>query len=82
MPSIIDKTVFGEPSRSLALVYLCGALLMAGQQGYYVIVKWATPFYAVLFLIAGIALSSIAESLPNLDDVQPASCGSQHSSCW
>ena len=64
MPSIIDKTVFGEPSRGLALVYLCGALLLAGQQGYYVIVEGATPFYAGLFLIAGMALSGIAESLP------------------
>jgi len=64
MPSIIDETVFGEPSRGLALVYLCGALLLAGQQGYYVIVKGATPFYAVLLIIAGMALSGIAESLP------------------
>jgi hypothetical protein len=64
MPSIIDETVFGEPSRGLALVYLCGALLLAGQQGYYVIVEGATPFYAGLFLIAGMALSGIAESLP------------------
>jgi hypothetical protein len=56
--------VFGEPSRGLALVYLCGALLLAGQQGYYVIVEGATPFYAGLFLIAGMALSGIAESLP------------------
>ncbi|WP_324665752.1 hypothetical protein [Haloarcula sediminis] len=64
MPSIIDKTVFGEPSRGLALVYLCGALLLAGQQGYYVIVERATPFYAGLFLIAGMALFGIAESLP------------------
>lgn len=65
MPSIIDETVFGEPSRGLALVYLCAALLMAGQQGYYVIAEGATPLYAVLFLIAGMALSGIAESLPN-----------------
>ena len=64
MPSIIDETVFGEPSRGLGLVFLCGALLLAGQQGYYVIVKGATPFYAGLFVIAGMALSGIAESLP------------------
>lgn len=64
MPSVIDETVFGEPSRGLAVVYLCGALLLAGQQGYYVIVEGATPFYAGLFLIAGMALSGIAESLP------------------
>jgi len=65
MPSIIDETLFGESSRRLALVNLCGALLLAGQQGYYVIVEGATPFYAILFLIAGMALSSIAESLPD-----------------
>jgi hypothetical protein len=64
MPSIIDKTVFGEPSRGLALVSLCGALLLAGQQGYYVIVEGATPSYVGLFLIAGMALSGSAESLP------------------
>ena len=64
MPSMIDETVFGEPSRGLGLVFLCGALLLAGQQGYYVIVKGATPFYAGLFLIAGMAFSGIAESLP------------------
>jgi hypothetical protein len=64
MPSIIDETVFGEPSRGLGLVFLGGTLLMAGQQGYYVIVKGATPFYAGLFVIAGMALSGIAESLP------------------
>ncbi|MGB9950831.1 hypothetical protein ACOZ4F_00270 (plasmid) [Haloarcula marismortui] len=64
MPSIIDETVFGEPSRRLAVVYLCGAFLLAGQQGYYVIVEGATPFYAGLLLSAGMAISSIAESLP------------------
>jgi len=64
MPSIIDETVFGEPSRELALVFLCGALLLAGQQAYYIIVEGTTPFYASLFLIAGMALSGIAESLP------------------
>ncbi|WP_242493278.1 hypothetical protein [Haloarcula hispanica] len=46
MPSIIDETVFGDPSRGLAVVYLCGALLLAGQQVYYVIVEGATPFYS------------------------------------
>ena len=64
MPSIIDETVFSEPSRGVGLVFLCGALLLAGQQAYYVIVEGATPFYASLFLIAGMALSGIAESLP------------------
>jgi hypothetical protein len=61
---MIDETVFGEPSRGLGLVFLCGALLIAGQQAYYVIVKGATPYYAVLFIGAGMALSGIAESLP------------------
>ncbi|MDS0243924.1 MULTISPECIES: hypothetical protein [unclassified Haloferax] len=65
MPSIIDQTLFSEPSgRPLGLVFLCGALLLAGQQGYYVIVEGATPFYAVLFVIVGMTLSGIAESLP------------------
>ena len=65
MPSIIDQTLFSEPSgRPLGLVFLCGALLMAGQQGYYVIVDGATPFYPGLFIIVGMALSGIAESLP------------------
>ena len=64
MPSIVDETVFGEPSRGPGLVFLCGALLLAGQRAYYVVVEGATPFYAVLFVIAGMALSGIAESLP------------------
>jgi len=65
MPSIIDQTLFSEPSgRPLGLVFLCGALLMAGQQGYYVVVEGATPLYAVLFIVVGMALSRIAESLP------------------
>jgi hypothetical protein len=61
---MIDETVFSEPSRGLGLVFLCGALLVAGQQAYYVIVKGATPYYAALFIGAGMALSGIAESLP------------------
>jgi hypothetical protein len=64
MPSIVDETVFGEPARGPGLVFLCGALLLAGQQAYYVVVEGATPFYAVPFVIAGMALSGIAESLP------------------
>lgn len=65
MPSIIDETVFSEPSgRPLALVFLCGALVLSGQHGYYVVVEDATPLSAVLFLISGMALSGIAESLP------------------
>ncbi|TQR21898.1 hypothetical protein C9J85_18660 [Haloferax sp. wsp5] len=65
MPSIIDQTLFSEPSgRPLGLVFLGGALLLAGQQGYYVIVEGATLFYPNLFMIVGMALSGIAESLP------------------
>jgi uncharacterized membrane protein len=65
MPSIIDQTLFSEPSgRPLGLVFLCGALLLAGQQGYYVILEGATPFYSTLFMSVGMALSGIAESLP------------------
>ena len=65
MPSFIDQTLFSEPSgRSLGLVFFCGALLLAGQQGYYVIVQGATPFYGALFVIVGMSLSGIAESLP------------------
>lgn len=65
MPSIIDQTVFSEPSgRPIALVQLCGALLLSGVYGYYVVVEYATPGSVVLFLIAAMALSGIAESLP------------------
>jgi hypothetical protein len=65
MPSIIDETVFSEPSgRPLALVHLCGALVLSGLYGYYVVVEGATPLSAVLFLIAGMVLAGIAESLP------------------
>jgi hypothetical protein len=65
MPSLIEQTLFSEPSgRPLGLVFLCGALLLAGQQGYYIIVEGAAPFYATLFIIVGMALSGIAESLP------------------
>ncbi len=82
MPSIIDETVFGEPSRRLAVVYLCGALLLAGQQGYYVIIEGATPFYAGLLLSAGMALSGIASPCRNLDDGPLGSYASRHLSCW
>jgi hypothetical protein len=65
MPSIITEIVFSEPSgRPLALVHLCGALVLSGTFGYYVVVEGATPVSAVLFLIAGMAIAGIAESLP------------------
>jgi len=67
MPSIIDETLFSEPSgRPFALVQLCGALLLSGVYAYYTLVENATPGSFLLFLIAGTALSGIAESLPKL----------------
>jgi uncharacterized membrane protein len=64
MPSIVDQTVFSEPSgRPLGVVYLCGALLLSGAYGYYAVVGAVTPTSSVLFLSAGLALSGIAESL-------------------
>jgi len=69
MPSIIDQTLFSEPSgRPLGLVFLCGALLMAGQQGYYVVVEGATPLYAVLFIVVGMALSGLPNPCRNPAD--------------
>jgi uncharacterized membrane protein (DUF485 family) len=66
MPSVIDETVFSEPSgRPFALVQLCGALLLSGVYGYYVVVEDATPASSVLFLIVGMVLSGVAESLPS-----------------
>lgn len=65
MASIIDRTLFSEPSgRPLGLFFFGGALLLAGQQGYYVIVEGATPLYAILGVSVGMALGGIAESLP------------------
>jgi hypothetical protein len=65
MPFIITEAVFSEPSgRPLALVHLCGALVLSGTFGYYVVVEGVTPASAVLFLIAGMAIAGIAESLP------------------
>ena len=49
VPSIITETVFTEPSsRPLALVHLCGALVLSGTFGYYVVVEGATPASAVV----------------------------------
>jgi hypothetical protein len=65
MPSIITETVFSEPSgRPLALVHLCGALVLSSTYEYYVVVEGATSVSAVLFLIAGMVIAGIAESLP------------------
>ncbi len=57
------------------MVYLCGALLLAGQQVYYVIVEGATPFYAGLFLSTGMALSGMPRPCRTLDDGQLALAG-------
>jgi hypothetical protein len=65
MPSIIDETVFSEPSgRLFALVQLCGTLLLSGYYGYSVVVRNASPGGFILFLAVGTGLSGIAESLP------------------
>lgn len=65
MPSIIQDTVFKEPTGGiLALVYLAGAVLLIGQYGYYAIIANSAPGNFVLFLAAGFGLSGIAESLP------------------
>ncbi|KAA9396495.1 hypothetical protein Har1130_17680 [Haloarcula sp. CBA1130] len=65
MPSIIQDTVFKEPTGGiLALIYLAGALLFIGQYGYYAIIANSAPGNFALFLGAGFGLSGIAESLP------------------
>jgi len=65
MPSIIDETVFSEPSGGLyALVQLCGSLLLSGYYGYSVVVRNAAPGSFILFFVVGTGLSGIAEFLP------------------
>lgn len=65
MSSIIDRTVFSEPSgRPVAIVQLCAALSLLGVYGFYLVVGDAIPPSFLLFIIAGTALSGIAESLP------------------
>lgn len=65
MPALLDETLFSEPSgRPVALVQLCGALLLSGVYGYTTIVENHTPDRVLLFLISGMALSGVAESLP------------------
>ena len=66
MPSIVEDTVFKEPAGgTLALVYLAGALLFAGQYGYYAIVLDSPPGNFILLMCVGFGLSGTAESLPN-----------------
>ncbi|MFC7131108.1 hypothetical protein [Haloferax chudinovii] len=65
MPSIVDETVFSEPSGGLfAVVQLCGALIMSGLYWQYAVVEQSVSGGWLLFMIAGTALSGIAESLP------------------
>ncbi|WP_277554827.1 hypothetical protein [Halobaculum limi] len=65
MPSIIDKTVFSEPSgQPIGAIQLCAALIFSGIYGYAMFVENATLGSWLLFMIAGSALSGIAESLP------------------
>jgi len=65
MSSIVDRTLFSEPSgRLLGVVYLSGALLLSGSYGYYVLLTDFTPNRFTLVMSAGMALSGAAESLP------------------
>ncbi|ELZ89359.1 hypothetical protein [Haloferax sulfurifontis] len=66
MPSIVNEIVFSEPSGGpFALVQLCSALVMSGLYWQYAVVEQSMSGGWLLFMIAGIALSGIAESLPN-----------------
>ena len=66
MPSVIEDTVFKKPAGGiLALVYLVGALLFAGQYGYHAVVLNSPPGNFTLFMCVGFGLSGTAESLPN-----------------
>jgi hypothetical protein len=65
MPSIIDETVFSEPSgQPVGIIQLCAALMFAGVYGYAMFVENSTLGSWPLFMTAGSALSGIAESLP------------------
>jgi hypothetical protein len=65
MPSIIDETVFSEPSgRGFAALQFCGALFFSGLYLYVVAVENSPVGNWPLFVAAGSGLSGIAESLP------------------
>lgn len=65
MPSIVDETVFSEPSGwPIAVIQLCGALFFSGLYGYVMLVENATVGSWLLLMAAGSALSGVAESLP------------------
>ncbi|WP_136601783.1 hypothetical protein [Salinigranum halophilum] len=66
MPSIIDETVFSEPSgQPIGAIQLCAALIFSGVYGYAMFAENSTLGSWPLFMAAGSALSGIAESLPN-----------------
>jgi hypothetical protein len=66
MSSIIDETVFSEPSgQPVGIIQLCAALLFLGAFGYAIFVENSPLGSWPLFMTAGSALSGIAESLPN-----------------
>ncbi|WP_416840444.1 hypothetical protein [Haloferax sp. DFSO52] len=65
MPSIIDETVFSEPSgRPFAVIQFCGALFFSGLYVYAVVVENSPVGNWPLFMAAGSTLSGTAESLP------------------
>jgi hypothetical protein len=83
MPPLIDQTLFSEPSgRPLGLVFLCGALLLAGQQGYYIIIEGAAPFYATLLLSSGWPSPGLPSPCRPPADGKPVSCDSRRLPCW
>ncbi|MBV0900620.1 hypothetical protein [Haloarcula salina] len=65
MPSIISDAIFSEPSgRRHAAVMFGGALALALLYAYSALVGQSASI-AVLFLLAGAALSGVAELLPS-----------------
>ena len=65
MPSIIDETLFSEPSgRPFAVLQFCGALFFSGLYVYTVVVENSPMGNWPLFIAAGCTFSGIAESLP------------------
>ncbi|WP_042663629.1 hypothetical protein [Haloferax sp. ATB1] len=65
MPSIVDQTVFSEPSGGLfPVVQLCGAVVFSALYWQYAIVEQSLSGGWLLFMIVGTALSGLAEALP------------------
>jgi hypothetical protein len=64
MPSIIDQTVFSEPSgRTHAFVMFASSLVMLSIYIYFNILR-GVPDISSLVMAVGFALSGLAESLP------------------